>query len=87
MKMAIGECRQTRRGQPYCRFRYGVRFVPGGAMAGVGMPYVAGGEAMMFAPGLAGKRRGSPMRMGECRRTRKGRKYCKKKEGVRFVRG
>lgn len=28
----------------------------------------------------------SKMRVGECKRTRKGRKYCKTSKGVRFVR-
>ncbi|MBA7606700.1 hypothetical protein ES703_13850 [subsurface metagenome] len=34
---------------------------------------------------MASKRKGTPMRDGECRCTRKNMKYCKTAKGVRFT--
>ena len=91
-RMTVGECRQTRRGITYCRFPYGVRFVGRGGMSpyisgAMGMPFVPDGMNLM--PGFAAQRgrRGARMREGECRRTRRGVKFCKRSGRVRFVRG
>lgn len=83
-KMRIGSCRLTRNGQKYCRFPQGVRFVAAG-MGDLGIPavtadlFLAGGKR-----GLSGRRRGK-MKNGECRRTRNGVRYCKRRGKVRFV--
>lgn len=86
-KMRVGDCRVTRTGRAYCRFKEGVRFVPNAArgMRGLGVPVVARDLFLAGGPALSGRR--GKMRIGECRRTRQGRKYCKRKKGVRFVRG
>ncbi len=83
-RMRLGECRVTKRGQTYCRTRRGVRFVSGrrgfrGAMAGFFE------DDLAFAGGYG--QYGGRMREGECRRTRKGVKYCKHRGKVRFRRG
>ena len=82
MKLGRGKCRNVNKGKSrICN------------IPGVGVRYVRKGE-------FAGKARGSKrsslgrtssrkgkMRDGECRRTRNGRKYCKKRGKVLFVRG
>ena len=85
--MKIGDCKETKNGQTYCKFADNrVRFV---SRSDLGMPMVAGAGTMKMLPGLAGgrKRRSRKMKIGECRRTRNGVKYCKTRKGVRFKRG
>lgn len=84
-KMRIGSCRVTKNGQKYCRFPEGVRFVAAG-MGGLGIPavtadlFLAGGRK-----GLSGRSRRGKMKNGECRRTRNGVQYCKRRGKVRFT--
>ena len=90
MRMQPGECRQTRRGAVYCYTKAGVRFVrralwAGASAAGaMAMPFVDG---MNFLPGFAARGRGKKMREGECRRTKNGVRFCKRRGVVRFVGG
>ncbi len=80
-RMKPGECRTTRRGMRYCNTPDGVRFV---GKRGVTRRRWAYSGAY---PDLGAARRGGRMRVGECRRTSRGVKYCRTRKGVRFVRG
>jgi len=85
-KMRVGDCRQTKHGQTYCKFPYGVRFVAAG-MGDLGIPAVTSDLFLAGTKGgLSGRKRGK-MREGQCRRTRNGVKYCKRRGKVKFVRG
>jgi hypothetical protein len=77
-KMSMGECRQTKAGQPFCNGPQGVRFVSQRALAGLGYPVMDIKRVAAKAAGLGGRgsRRRGKMTKGECRFTKNGRKYC-----------
>lgn len=79
MKLARGKCRNIRKGKRICNIPgVGVRFVRKG--------FSGAGTSRRSSLGRASRRRGK-MRDGECRRTKRGQKYCKSHGAVRFVRG
>lgn len=82
MRMKPGECRTTRNGIQYCYTARGVRFVGGRGRrrSSRRRSYRGSGSS-----GYSG--RGRPMRVGECRRTRRGVQYCRTRAGVRFRSG
>ncbi len=92
-KMAMGECRQTKAGQPYCNGPQGVRFVSQRVLSGLGYPVINIKKVAAKAAGLGrvSRRRGK-MQKNECRITKTGRRYCyKRSKGggyrVKFMRG
>jgi len=84
-KMAMGECRQTKAGQPYCNGPQGVRFVSQRVFSGLGYPVVDIKRVAAKAAGLGGRisRRRGKMQKNECRLTKTGRRYCYKMKTVR----
>jgi len=82
MKLGRGKCRNVNKGKNrICNIPdVGVRFVRKGEFAGKAR------GSKRSSLGKASSRRGK-MRAGECRRTRRGQKYCKRGGRVRFVRG
>ena len=79
MKLGRGKCRNVNKGKNrICNIPgVGVRFVRKGEFSG---------KSKRGSLGKVSKSRGK-MRDGECRRTKRGQKYCKRRGRVKFVRG
>lgn len=82
MKLGRGKCRNVNKGKNrICNIPgVGVRFVRRGEFAGKAR------GSKRSSLGKASRRKGK-MREGQCGRTKRGQKYCKRRGRVRFVRG